>query len=237
MQQPNERGRPVVIGRGAGSASARQSWQERSSDRTASSAQTACVGVRTTRRIRSSGRKLRRCSRRGLRTMNDEISRRYDNFYRKRDPAHVYPVEFVVRAFLGNYPRLKSDNPTIAGKWVLDLGFGDGRNMPLLHNLGMQVFGVEISQEICDLTHARMRRLGIDITTWVGRNDNIPFDAGFFDTSWPAMPATTWTRVRTSRTMCARSHACSSPAARSSSPRRSARATSCAAPTISAMAT
>ena len=79
-------------------------------------------------------------------------------FYRERDPAHVYPVEFVVRAFLGNYPRHKRDKSGLSGaNRVLDLGFGDGRNMPLLHNLGMRVFGVEISQDICDLTQARMQ--------------------------------------------------------------------------------
>jgi len=114
--------------------------------------------------------------------MNDQLSRHYGSFYRERDPANVYPVEFVVRALLGNYPRLKSDKSIYLGKYVLDLGFGDGRNMPLLHNLGMRVFGVEISQDICDLTQARMRRLGIDVTTWVGRNNSIPFDDGFFDT-------------------------------------------------------
>src|SRR5262245_47931667 len=114
--------------------------------------------------------------------MNDQLSRHYGSFYRERDPANVYPVEFVVRALLGNYPRLKSDKSIYLGKYVLDLGFGDGRNMPLLHNLGMRVFGVEISQDICDLTRARMRRFGIDVTTRVGRNNAIPFESAFFDT-------------------------------------------------------
>jgi len=114
--------------------------------------------------------------------MNDQLSRRYEGFYRERDPANVYPVEFVVRAFLGNYPKHKSGKSDYAGKYVLDLGFGDGRNMPLLHNLGMRVFGVEISPDICDLTRARMRRFGIDVTTRVGRNNAIPFESAFFDT-------------------------------------------------------
>jgi SAM-dependent methyltransferase len=113
--------------------------------------------------------------------MNDQLGRRYEMFYRERDPINVYPVEFVVRAFLGNYPRLKSDISSYPGKRVLDLGFGDGRNMPLLHNLGMRVFGVEISQDICDLTQVRMQRLGVDVETRVGRNSEIPYDTGFFD--------------------------------------------------------
>jgi SAM-dependent methyltransferase len=113
--------------------------------------------------------------------MNDPLSRHYDAFYRERDPAHVYPVEFVVRALLGNYPRHQTRGLTYIGKRVLDLGFGDGRNMPLLHQLGMVVHGVEISQKICDRTGARMKRLGIDATLKVGHNREIPFDDAFFD--------------------------------------------------------
>jgi SAM-dependent methyltransferase len=110
------------------------------------------------------------------------ISDSYGAFYQTRDPEHVYPVEFVVRAFLGNYPRHKTDKTSYPGRRVLDLGFGDGRNMPLLHNLGMQVFGVEISQEICDLTERRMKALGIDVDLKVGRNHGIPHPNGIFDT-------------------------------------------------------
>ena len=110
-----------------------------------------------------------------------EISRKYDNFYRERNPDYVYPVEFVVRALLGNYPRHKTDKASYPGKHVLDLGCGDGRNMPLLHNLGMRVSGTEISQEICDLTQARMKRLGVDADLQVGRNHSLPFGDGSFD--------------------------------------------------------
>jgi SAM-dependent methyltransferase len=113
--------------------------------------------------------------------MNDHISKHYGDFYRKRNPVHVYPVEFVVRALLGNYPRHRTDSSQYAGMKALDLGFGDGRNMPLLHNLGMRVCGVEISQDICDLTHARMNGLDVDVTLAVGRNHSIPFDDAAFD--------------------------------------------------------
>src|SRR5690349_5674031 len=102
--------------------------------------------------------------------MSSHLERGYDAFYRERDPDQVYPVEFVVRAFLGNYPRLKTRGASYRGKRVLDLGFGDGRNMPLLCGLGMVVHGVEISQEICALTAARMQRLGFSVELKVGRN-------------------------------------------------------------------
>lgn len=107
---------------------------------------------------------------------------KYEAFYRARPSAHVYPTEYVVRAFLGNYPRHKSDPASYPGKRVLDLGCGDGRNMPLLHNLGMEVFGVEISQGICDQTTARMASLGVPADVRVGRNSAIPFDDQAFDT-------------------------------------------------------
>jgi SAM-dependent methyltransferase len=118
---------------------------------------------------------------RHLRVNTVKIADNYRSFYRERNPRHVYPVEFVVRAFLGNYPRHKTDAPSYDGKSVLDLGFGDGRNMPLLHNLGMRIFGIEISQDICDLAEVRMQRLGIPIEVRVGSNAAIPFEAATFD--------------------------------------------------------
>lgn len=83
-----------------------------------------------------------------------EIEAKYDDFHRARNPDHVYPIEFVVRAFLGNYPRHKTDPASYRGKRVLDLGCSDGRNMPLLSNLGMRIDRTELSREICELTSA-----------------------------------------------------------------------------------
>lgn len=112
----------------------------------------------------------------------EKIEEKYGSFYNQRNPRNVYPVEFVVRAFLGNYPRHKTDASSYVGKRVLDLGFGDGRNMPLLRNLGMHVFGVEISPEILELTQTRMRALDVPVELRVGRNNAIPFEDSFFDT-------------------------------------------------------
>ena len=110
-----------------------------------------------------------------------DIAEKYASFYDSRNPRYVYPVEFVVRAFLGNYPRHRTNPADYQGKRVLDLGFGDGRNMPLLSNLGMRVFGVEISEPICNLTRSRMERLGVSVEIRVGSNSGIPFADGFFD--------------------------------------------------------
>lgn len=111
----------------------------------------------------------------------NSLAKRYTEFYQSRSPARVYPVEFVVRAFLGNYPRLPRDQASSRGLTVLDLGFGDGRNLPLLYDLGMQVFGVELSDDICTFAKARMESLGIPVDLRVGRNKAIPFDDARFD--------------------------------------------------------
>lgn len=116
------------------------------------------------------------------RNESDKISQHYSTFYERLNPAKVYPVEFVVRAFLGNYPRLKTDRSQYVGKRVLDLGFGDGRNMPLLSDLGFEVFGAEISPEICDLTARRMEKLGVPVSLSVGRNRQLDYADEFFDT-------------------------------------------------------
>jgi SAM-dependent methyltransferase len=113
--------------------------------------------------------------------MIDKLSTSYDAFYKARNPEHVYPPEFVVRAFLGTYPRLPGPKPDFTGAKALDLGFGDGRTIPLLANLGMTVHGVEISEDICQRGKERMARLGIDVEVRVGRNHRIPHDDAYFD--------------------------------------------------------
>jgi SAM-dependent methyltransferase len=114
-------------------------------------------------------------------TDHTDITAEYGQFYRARSALQVYPVEFVVRAFLGNYPRLKNARADHAGKSVLDLGFGDGRNIGLLNDLGMQVSGVEISEDICAMASARLASQGIAADLRVGRNCAIPFADASFD--------------------------------------------------------
>lgn len=113
--------------------------------------------------------------------MDNEMKSGYVARYEKGDSRHIYPVEFVVRAFLGSYPRLKYNHEGYSGARVLDLGFGDGRNMPLLANLGMKVFGVEIADEICSRVTERLRCLDVAIEAKVGYNHSIPYPDYFFD--------------------------------------------------------
>jgi SAM-dependent methyltransferase len=114
-------------------------------------------------------------------TPEEHIEAHYGKFYAQRNPENVYPVEFVVRTLLGTYPGLKIDRASYRGSKALDLGFGDGRNMPLLRDLGFEISGVEISEEICALTRKRMGRLGVPAVLKVGENAHIPFSDETFD--------------------------------------------------------
>jgi SAM-dependent methyltransferase len=112
---------------------------------------------------------------------NETIEAHYEDFYSRRNPQKVYPVEFVVRTLLGTYPNLKLDRSAYRNARILDLGFGDGRNMPLLHDLGFEICGVEISEEICGLTRRRMENLGVPAQLKTGSNSSIPFGDAEFD--------------------------------------------------------
>ena len=113
-------------------------------------------------------------------TKND-LKRDYTEFYKKSNPVHVYPPEWVVRTFLGRYPELELDKSKYAGSKILDIGFGDGRCFPLFHNNGFNIYGVEITDDIINLCEQRMQRLGIKVDLRKGTNSDIPFEDDFFD--------------------------------------------------------
>ncbi len=110
-----------------------------------------------------------------------ELDSQYTNFWMKRLGIHFYPSEFLVRTFLSkNCPDLILEHD-YENKTVLDLACGDGRNMGLLSNLGMKIYGTEITKEICDAVTQRMHKLGIEADIRVGRNNSLPFEDQFFD--------------------------------------------------------
>jgi SAM-dependent methyltransferase len=110
------------------------------------------------------------------------INDAYENHYKKKNSdCHIYPVEWVVRTFLGSYPNLKMDQSRYQGSNILDLGFGDGRNFPLLHNLGFNIFGVEISENIIDIAKKKFAYLEKTLNLKLGRNSKTSFDENTFD--------------------------------------------------------
>lgn len=110
--------------------------------------------------------------------MNDIISN-YTKEHINKLSKHLYPTEWLIRTMLGNYPNLVFNKDCYAGGKILDMGFGDGRNFQLFNNIGLNIYGIEISQEIVDLAKNRIR--DIDLNLAVGNNRYIPHNDDFFD--------------------------------------------------------
>jgi SAM-dependent methyltransferase len=111
----------------------------------------------------------------------ENVQKTYSDFHKAKQSGHVYPTEWVVRTLLGRYPRLDLDKGRYPGARLLDLGFGDCRNMPLLRNCGFDIHGVEISDEIIALAQTKLDGLSIAANLRKGTNAHIPFADAFFD--------------------------------------------------------
>jgi len=111
----------------------------------------------------------------------ENVKTGYTEFHLKKTSRHLYPTEWVIRTMLGSYPNLKLDKSNYNGGKILDLGFGDGRNMALLSNCGLQVYGVEITEETVELGRRSLDLVNVSAELKVGNNRQIPFDDGFFD--------------------------------------------------------
>jgi ubiquinone/menaquinone biosynthesis C-methylase UbiE len=110
-----------------------------------------------------------------------DVKESYTAFHTEHNPQHVYPNEWVIRTLLGNYPLLALDKSKYRGAKLLDMGFGDGRNWPLLHNIGFDIYGVEITDQIVSLGRERAKTLDIPVTLGVGTNSSMAFEDDFFD--------------------------------------------------------
>lgn len=98
-----------------------------------------------------------------------------------------FPSEPLIRILKGTYPRLNLRTNSFTGKKVCDMGFGDGRNLVLLNQLGFNIYGVEITSEIVNRAILNLQEAGLhDINLLVGSNSQIPFGDNFFDylVSW-----------------------------------------------------
>ena len=114
--------------------------------------------------------------------INKNISFEYTNYYKKKRLSKLYPTEFIVRSFLGSYPNLKpSPSSFYLGKKVLDLGCGDGRNIPFLNDLGYEVYGLEINEEIKEFCFQNLKFNNYKANLRIGDNSNTNFPKDFFD--------------------------------------------------------
>ena len=111
----------------------------------------------------------------------EDVKNTYTNFHKSTSSKHVYPTEWVIRTFLGKYPNLNLDKSKFSNAKLLDLGFGDCRNMPLLKNCNFQIHGVEISDEIIQMANEKLTQLEILAELKRGANAAIPYENEYFD--------------------------------------------------------
>jgi SAM-dependent methyltransferase len=113
----------------------------------------------------------------------------WTRYYQSLKESYLFPNEYVVRTFLGTYPRLQMSR-NYSGAKICDIGCGDGRNVTLLNKLGFEIYATEVSEEICDITRQKLlahaEHIPIDIRK--GFNGALPFEDKFFDylLSWNA---------------------------------------------------
>ncbi len=88
-----------------------------------------------------------------------------------------YPAEGVIRIFKGKFPKLKLKFKK--NQKILDLGFGDGRHVLFLKNLGLNVFGSEISSDIVNKAKKNFKSLSKNFN--IGTSDKINFKSNYFD--------------------------------------------------------
>ncbi len=108
------------------------------------------------------------------------MAEKYEAYY-NATAGGIFPTEWLIRTFKGRYPKLAFNVGELKGGKLLELGFGDGRNMPLFRDCGLLLHGTEISQKICDVADAKLQPFGIKADLRVGFNDRIPFPDALFD--------------------------------------------------------
>jgi ubiquinone/menaquinone biosynthesis C-methylase UbiE len=101
----------------------------------------------------------------------------------------AWPSEYVIRMFKGQYPNLDLRSVGYENKKICDVGCGDGRNIVVLKEIGFDVSGVEISDDIISQINGNLKNLGIEgVDVKKGANHSIPFENEYFDflMSWNA---------------------------------------------------
>ena len=95
---------------------------------------------------------------------------------------NVYPSVFAIKFFLGNNPKLNFNrdyNIKFNKKKILDIGFGDGRDLVLFHNLGMETYGVEVDDSIISHSIEKFNNTSIKVSK--GFNHKTGFKKNSFD--------------------------------------------------------
>lgn len=105
----------------------------------------------------------------------------WTKYYLAQSDSYLFPYEYVIRIFLGNYPELSLDK-NYKNKKCCDISCGDGRNVTLLSRIGFDVWATEISEEICSSNKKIFDQLypELSVKFCVSHNDDLKFEDNFF---------------------------------------------------------
>ena len=109
----------------------------------------------------------------------NNFHKEYRNHYLKE--KKIYPSVFALKLFLGNNPNLSLQANSFKGKKILDVGFGDGRDISLFSDLGFDAYGIEVDSKVVKHSQEKLKRMGIKCTLSVGSNDETGFSENSFD--------------------------------------------------------
>lgn len=108
----------------------------------------------------------------------------YKNHY--LNITKTYPSVLALKLFLGNNPEFTMRNVDLENKKILDLGFGDGRDLSLFTTLGLDVYGVEVLSEVVSHTQKQFDQIDANVTLKQGVSVRTGFEKDFFDIVYAA---------------------------------------------------
>ena len=104
-----------------------------------------------------------------------KLAKNYYNLYKNR--PKVYPSDLSLK-FFKSHNEIK--NIKKYKKKILDIGFGDGRDMILFNDLGMDVYGIEIDKKIIN-EFKKNNHYKFTKNLRVGTNNLSHYENNFFD--------------------------------------------------------
>ena len=111
--------------------------------------------------------------------MTHSSNNNWEKFYVKYKIKNlIFPSETLIRCFKGDYIK---DLKYAKKDKILDVGFGSGNNLIFFNTLGFDLYGVELTQKICQKTKKDFNKLKIKATLKVGNNKKLFFKSNFFD--------------------------------------------------------
>ena len=111
--------------------------------------------------------------------MKNNISEKYSKYFENTKKDVLHPTEWIIKALIGRHNALP--NQIQEKGQALDIGFGDGRNIILLSEIGYDAYGIEIDERICVSVGDLMKARNVNCCLSEGYNHKLNFKSDFFD--------------------------------------------------------